>query len=183
MRHLWMLLLLLAAPAWADPIQPSGSSPYADRTACKVGDTVLILIKDVTSVIQRVDAQSRRESHANAFGLGQMLGLFFQPVLDNSLRSGSRANDDHTEKFESALSAAVVSVAPSGALQIQGRRVITLNGQRQELAIGGEVRPQDLSAENSIPSNRITNLTVDYKGPLRGKARRGLVQSVLEILF
>lgn len=169
--------------AWSDPIQPRETSPYADHTAARVGDTVTILIKDATSVVQRLDAQNQRDSQNNAFGLGTLLTSFFAPSLNNTSRSGSRSNDDHQERFESSLSVSVVAVKPNGNLSLRGGRVITLNGQRQELLLQGEVRPFDLADDNSVLSNRVTNLTIDYKGPLRGKARKGFIQGVLDIFF
>jgi len=185
MRAAILLLLLagLTGVASADPIQPSPRSIYADRTASSVGDTVVVLVKDVTSVVQRVDSEVRRDAQASAFGLGAILNMFFPASLDNSLRSGTQANDDATQRFESALSASVVEVLPSGVLRIEAQRNITLNGQKQWLRLAGEVRPQDLRADNAIPSDRVTNLSIDYRGPLRGKQRRGLINSVLEILF
>jgi flagellar L-ring protein precursor FlgH len=177
------ILLAVSLGAAADPIQPRGGSIFADPVASKPGDVVLVLIKDVTTVAQKADTENQRSGQMSLFGLGNLISQFFPSSLDNSSHTGSRTNDDHEQKFESTLTTTVKSVTSTGNLVIEGQRMLVLNGQRQELRLSGEVRPLDLGADNTVPSNRITNLQIDYKGPLKGYARKGLIQWVLEILY
>jgi len=179
----WLLGAVLGAAAWGEPIQPKGGTRYADPVACRVGDAVVVLVKDVTSVVQRVEAETRKDSTANAMGLGLLLRNFFASSFDNSSVSGTNAQNDNTAKFESSLSATVIKVKEGGNLVLQGKRAVVINGQRQELTVTGEARPGDLAADNSVPSSRLTNLSIDYQGPLRGKQRRGLLQCIMDVLF
>lgn len=178
-----VLVTSLGVPAWADPIEPR-KSVYADPVASAPGDTVFVLIKDATVLVQRADTQNRRDSRASLLGISDLLRSFFMPSsLDNSSQNGKQSNDNREQRFESSLTALVKSVTPSGSLVIEARRVVVLNGQRQELTMTGQVRPMDIGPDNSVPSQRIANLVVDYKGPLRGHDRKGLIQSVLDILY
>ena len=185
-RGILAVLVLVAwggVPAGAEPIQPR-KSVYADAVASSPGDTVFVLVKDATVLVQRADTQNRRDSRSSLLGISEVLRSFFMPSsLDNSSQNGRQSNDNREQRFESSLAALVKSVTPSGNLSIEARRVVVLNGQRQELTVTGQVRPLDIGPDNSVPSQRIANLVVDYKGPLRGHDRKGLIQSVLDILY
>jgi len=143
-----------------------------------------VLIKDATVLVQKADTQSHHDSRASLFGISDLLRSFLMPSsLDNSRQNDVQSNDSREQRFESSLAAVVKSVAPSGSLVIEARRVVVLNGQRQELTLTGQVRPVDIGPDNSVLSQRIANLVVDYKGPLRGHARKGLIQAVLDVLY
>lgn len=175
------LLAMVASGALGDPIQPRGGSLYVDRVASKPGDVLVVVIKDTTNVVQQADTQSRHDSQRSLFGIASLFSAFFPQSVDNSTTSGSHSNDNHEHKFESTLSVTVDDVLANGNLSISGQRVITLNGQRQQLTVKGEVRPEDIASDNTIPSNRIGNLRVDYKGPLKGHQRKGLMEWVLDL--
>lgn len=186
MRPLLILLLLAAAcvPGWCDPIRPTEASPYADRRASRVGDTVTLLIRDVTTVVQRLDDRSDEGTQVSVPNLGYLLsGLFLLPSLSTGSNSGARVQENLSHRFETTLTCRVVEVLENGDLRVEGLRQVTLNGDAQSLTLRGVVRPNDLGPDNTCESSRLADLQIDYQGPLTGKARAGLVRSILEILF
>lgn len=186
MRLLYTLMLLLAltGAGWSDPIQPSEPSPYGDRRASRVGDAVTLLIRDVTNVVQRLDDRSDGGTQVSVPTLGYLLsGFFLLPSLNTGSNSGTRVQESLSHRFESTLTCRVVEVLENGDLRVEGRRHVTLNGDQQSLTLRGVVRPNDLGPENTCESSRLADLEIDYQGPLTGKARAGLLRSILEILF
>lgn len=185
MRSVPLLLLLVLAitPAAADPIRPTSASPYADRRASQVGDSVTLLIRDVTTVVQSLDDRSNRGTQVSVPNLGMLLTGFFLPSLQSGTNSGSRIHENVAHRFETTITCRVVEVLDTGDLRVEGRRHVTLNGDRQALTLRGVVRPDDLGPDNTVESARLADLEIDYQGPLTARARAGLIRSILEILF
>jgi flagellar L-ring protein precursor FlgH len=71
----------------------------------------------------------------------------------------SRANT-----LSTTMSAEVSTVTANGNLMIEGRKLITVNGEKQLVLIRGTVRPDDVSTINTISSAQIANLEISING-------------------
>ena len=55
-------------------------------------------------------------------------------------------------------------VLPNGNLVIRGEKWLTLNTGEEFIRLEGLVRPQDVSSDNTVESNRIANARIQYSG-------------------
>ena len=83
------------------------------------------------------------------------------------------------------LSVLVKESLPNGTLRIEGSRIIGINRETQKVTFSGIVRPEDIAADNSIPSNLIADVAVHYdgKGILGDTQRPGILTRMFRFLF
>jgi len=62
------------------------------------------------------------------------------------------------------LAGRVVAVLGSGSLVLEAERAVTMNNERQTVVLRGLVRPGDISPDNSVVSNDLSNLELELKG-------------------
>jgi flagellar L-ring protein FlgH len=55
-------------------------------------------------------------------------------------------------------------VEPDGTLRIAGEQTLRVNGELQKIRVSGLVRPEDISAENTVWSHRIANADLELLG-------------------
>jgi flagellar L-ring protein precursor FlgH len=68
----------------------------------------------------------------------------------------------------------VTHVLPNGYLVVEGQKTVRINSESQVVLVRGIVRPIDLSAQNSIVSDQISQMEVriDGKGVVTDAIRR-----------
>lgn len=67
-------------------------------------------------------------------------------------------------ELRTQVSVQVVALEPDGSLRIEGMQTLTVNGENQRIRLKGLVRPQDVSAQNTVWSNRIANAELELDG-------------------
>ena len=67
-------------------------------------------------------------------------------------------------ELRTQVSVQVVALEPDGSLRIEGVQALTVNGENQRIRLKGLVRPQDVSAQNTVWSNRIANAELELDG-------------------
>jgi flagellar L-ring protein precursor FlgH len=55
-------------------------------------------------------------------------------------------------------------VEDSGLLRIHGEQLVVVNGEKQHFTLTGLVRTEDISAANTILSNRISEANIEFTG-------------------
>lgn len=143
-------------------------STLADHVAAQVGDIVTVIVSEGQTVQDDGKMEVSKES-----GLDSALQVFdLKPEAFNTLPAlkyaSSRSTEGETKysqkgKFETRLTAVVLDVKPNGALLIEGRRAIYLDGDLKEMQVRGFVRPIDITSDNTVPSDRIANAEVRYE--------------------
>ncbi len=149
---------------------------FKDQRAHKIGDilTVIVTIDD-SAQISNATARSRQSS--NEAGVGGTLGSIFGgrvPGLDvgadGSISTESDLTDNGTgsvnrkETLETQVAAVVTQVLPNGNLVIEGRQEVRVNFEVRDLIVAGIVRPEDIHADNTIPSSKIAEARISYGG-------------------
>lgn len=193
MRH-WrwgMALVLVSAVAriaLADTLWPAaGDSLYKDKKAFKIGDVLTVIVSETASASHSAGVQAKKSSSAGVswgsqrsrlspfgdFGVG---GKEDAAGAGKSVRSGA---------LSGRITVRVTEVLPNGNLVISGNRVITVNDEKQVMEIAGIVRPEDVSAENSVHSTLVADAQIKYngKGEIAEKARLGLFSRLLSMLW
>jgi len=60
--------------------------------------------------------------------------------------------------------AEVMDVLPNGMLVVQATRELTFSGQTQLIKLRGLVRPEDVSSQNQVQSEAMTDLELEVTG-------------------
>ena len=146
----------------------------ADRRARKVGD---ILTVDFNEVFAATKAQSAASSKADSFELGLPVGL--PNILTGGLANGKAenaltastaqsfngsGNAAQSNSLTGRLSVTVVRIFENGNMGILGQKELTLNNGKEYIRVSGIVRPEDISAGNTVPSNRLADAQISYTG-------------------
>lgn len=134
----------------------------ADHRAYRVGDVITIYVLEAT----RAKSQAATDA---ASDLDLNVGLSSPSTQYNASlgMSGSNSGGAQTTRvgeLRTQVSAQVVAVEPDGSLWIEGQQTLTVNGERQKIRLRGLVRPQDISADNTVWSNRIANADLELVG-------------------
>ena len=156
--------------------EPSNGSIYStsssglfssDRRAKKVGDILSVTLSETFSSNKAV-TNSSAKADVNGADVGPTgilrnfagLGGSFQK--SNSFKgSGSASQSNSLTGF---ISATVVKVYPNGNLEIKGQKRLRLTDGSEYIRLAGIVRPQDISASNTVSSNLIAEAQIEYVG-------------------
>ena len=167
-------------------IYNSSSSGFfaSDRRANKVGDILTITLNESLSASK---STTNTTSKADTFGV-TLPPLFsngaatrsLSNIADNKLGIGNGGVDSSdltagaNQSFAGAGTAAqsnsltgsmtvtVVRVYPNGNLEIKGQKKLVLNDGSEYLRLSGIVRPEDISAGNTISSSNIADAKITY---------------------
>ena len=183
-----LALCAVARLAFADSLWPaSGDSLYKDKKAFKIGDVLTINVMESANASSRTDTRAGKTS-SNSVGWGSSrqpgipLGDFGLTGRENFTGGGRsvRAGD-----LTGKITVRVTDVLPNGNLVVNGNRVITVNDERQVMEITGIVRPEDVTAENTVMSTLVADAQIKYtgRGAVAEKARLGLLSRLLSMVF
>ena len=149
---------------------------FKDQRAHKIGDilTVSVVINDNAKIANDTD---RSRSSASESSVGGVLGSIFNkqvPLVDvdatGAINTGGEMSDsgsgsvNRSEKLATQVAAVVTQVLPNGNLVIEGRQEVRVNFEVRDLIVAGIVRPEDIHADNTIPSSKIAEARISYGG-------------------
>ena len=148
----------------------STSSPglfSADKRAHKIGDILTVQLSETFSSTKSVSSQTSKEDAIGAeVGptgiLRNFAGIGGNVSKTNTFKgSGSASQSNSLTGF---ISATVVKVYPNGNLEIKGQKKLRLTEGSEYIRLSGIVRPQDISAANTVSSNLIAEAQIEYVG-------------------
>ncbi|HDS1508855.1 flagellar basal body L-ring protein FlgH [Stenotrophomonas maltophilia] len=134
----------------------------ADHRAYRLGDVITVYVAEATRAKSQAatDASSRLDLGA---GLRSPSTDFNADVGLSGSNSGG-AQTTRVGELRTQVSVQVVALEPDGSLRIEGAQTLTVNGENQRIRLKGLVRPQDVSAQNTVWSNRIANAELELDG-------------------
>ena len=197
-KYVSLAFLVLATPVLLaqskDQQQPTRriTSWTADRREYAVGDIITVLVSDVT-LATAVKAQNGTDQQTRKNGMGfepPKIGESSLPSIDASMSTDKNASSKQSGdakravNFQGDISVRVTSVDKNGQLQIKGTKVIDVDKNKQTLNFSGWVRPEDISAQNIVVSERVADVALTYQlsGNL-GKTRGGIVGRLLNVFW
>ena len=147
---------------------------FDDQRAHKVGDilTVEVTISDKAQI---ANSTAGSRSSNNDAGVGGILGSIFSKIapnvppsaavsLDTGIADAGNGSVNRSETLSFLVAAVVTQVLPNGNLVIEGRQEVRVNFEVRDLIVAGVVRPEDIGADNSIPSSKIAEARIAYGG-------------------
>jgi flagellar L-ring protein precursor FlgH len=179
-RFLCGALLLFVGPTTllADSIWQRRSGRYGflfnDNRARGVGDLLTVLISENNAIGQREQRQLSKSHNGNGSltfagssssdGTSRSGNLSTEATNTSSRQFQGNAQLNSNRTFVDRMSATVVDVLPNGNLVIEGNRIRIVSGERRIIRVTGIIRPADLSPANTIQSESVANLKLEYLG-------------------
>jgi len=79
----------------------------------------------------------------------------------------------------------IEDILPNGNLVIRGRKQIRVNDEISEIYLSGVVRRDDIAPDNTVSSQRVSNLQVDVRGtgPVSAKSTGGILSRLFNFLI
>ncbi len=170
----------------AQPPQPANANSlwkvgartfFGDQRAARVGDILTVQIDiDDSARTQNSTTTSRTSGQTlgfpHLFGLESSLGKILPGGFDpaSAIETGSTSNKagagavTRSEKISLTIAAVVTGVLPNGNMIIQGTQEVMTNGELRRLTVSGIVRPEDISAANTIRHTQIAEARIAYGG-------------------
>ena len=150
---------------------------FDDQRAKEVGDILTVSV-EITDSAKIENTTTKERTGTEAVGVGALAGIASQiskiiPFnVDQSnlidVESASKHNGtgtvDREEELEVSLAAIVTQILPNGNMVIEGRQEIRVNNEVRELLVAGIVRPEDISATNTINSTQMAEARISYGG-------------------
>jgi flagellar L-ring protein precursor FlgH len=197
-----LLLTLAVGSVSADSLFPSkqaskelhGSSAakaaslYSDSRAHEVGDVLTITIAENTTAQSSANTKTAQDDSVSAFGGTGLFNRLFKSLSLSANQSRAGNGTGQTTRSGSlvtTLSVVVKEVLPNGTLKVEGSRTVGINRETQHVVFSGIVRPEDVSADNSVPSTQIAAVEVRYdgKGIVGETQRPGFLSRLFRFLF
>ncbi|GEM76841.1 flagellar basal body L-ring protein FlgH [Vibrio sagamiensis] len=174
-------------PAWA-PIHPSQktehyaaetgslfstehiSDLYDDSKPRGVGDIITVTLDETTSATKSANADLSKSNDSTmeplAVGGQEMkLGKYnFSYDLNSKNTFAGDSSAKQSNSISGYISVEVVEVLANGNLVIRGEKWMTLNTGDEYIRLSGTIRPDDISFDNTIASNRVSNARIQYSG-------------------
>jgi flagellar L-ring protein precursor FlgH len=169
--------------AMTRPSTKSGSSPGSlwspsalltdiarDPRANRIDDLVTILVSINTTASSTGNTKTSRQTTLTSNASSSLASAQVNSKISNLLTLGGNNSlqgqgaTSRQTTLTTNLSARVIRVLPNGYLVIEGNKDTMINTEREIVSVRGVVRPPDLSAENSISSDRLAELEVRING-------------------
>lgn len=105
--------------------------------------------------------------------------------IDYSSDFSGEGDYERTDSMIGRVQARIIEVKPNGTLVIEARKTLINDEEVSVLVATGICRPEDITAENTVLSSVIYDLTVEkqHEGSLKSSSRKGLFTRILDFLF
>ena len=167
-----------------------------DQRARRVGDILTVSFNEIYSATK---AQTASSSKADNFGVTLPTGLpnIFTGGFDKDaggngagLSAGTTrsfagaGNAVQSNSFSGLLSVTVVRVFENGNMEVAGQKELTLNNGNEYVRVRGVVRPEDVSANNIVSSNRLADAQIRYTGTgqLADSSKQGWLSELMRTI-
>lgn len=156
----------------------SQTSLFTDLKAQNIGDIVTVTISEKATATKEASTTTGKTSSYSA-GIPNLLGLENSSFITddnsnidlNNLINASVGNSFdgsgktvRTDNLSASLTTQVVGKYPNGNLKIRGGKEVMVNNEVQIIYITGIIRPVDITAANSVDSEKILNARISYTG-------------------
>ena len=161
---LLLILFVFNPTAWA--INLYNETTYraftADRKAYLPGDVLTVIVMETSNAQTSADLSSGKE-------IKTVLEASYnksQHEVGFGLRGDGRAAEktERNGRIKAAISVRIKGVYPNGSYQVEGHQIIQINGEQQTILLCGIVRPEDISSQNTVLSNRLADAKITYTG-------------------
>lgn len=182
------------APDWS-PILPAAPEPapangaifqtnagyaplHAGTRAARVGDPLTILLVERTTTAKTVSSKTDKSGDIGLNPPATGPFSFLSPEAlkaSGNLSFNGQGNAGQTNSLSSTLSVTVAEVRPNGTALVRGEKRMLLSQGKEWIRFSGIVRLADVSVDNTVPSTRVADASIEYagKGALQRSSKPG----------
>ena len=166
---------------------------YADRKGCQVGDIVTIVVSEDAA---QTSSQSKKTNSTSATDAAVTQFLFANSKMGthngglpginfggtNTFSGGGEVSNKQSITARAAV--LIADIMPNGNLVVEGARKVTFSGETQHVVLHGIIRPDDISAANTVLSSSIANARIEFlsAGDLSDARKRGWLSKLYEMV-
>ncbi len=144
---------------------------FEDFRARRVGDILTILLEEKTAASKKASTETAKKSSVS-MSLPKLFGRKVSVGGANPLEAEAKGDasfsgeggSNQSNSLNGNITVHVVQVLPNGNLRVRGEKLLTLNQGSEVIRVSGIVRPQDISSTNTIPSYKVADTQIEYKG-------------------
>ena len=134
----------------------------ADHRAYRPGDNLTVVITEIASVSTTASTTADKDETISGRVSRRNDSIDVGAGLGGDFTGGGKI--ERTGKMLAHLTVSVLSIEANGDLRIKGEQEIKVNNERQWISLEGRVRLQDIQADNTIPSTRVSDAKIKYIG-------------------
>jgi flagellar L-ring protein precursor FlgH len=104
--------------------------------------------------------------------------------METEAEHTGKGSIQRSDRVSGQLPARVVKVLDNGNMIIEGRRAVLVNDETQTFTLSGVIRPQDVTAGNTVLSSQIADAEIQMvgRGILSEAQRPGIIYRFLDWL-
>ena len=153
-----------------------GMSLFADTRARSVGDIISIVLTESTQASKNAGTAIARDSGIDVsqptifgrsnpdFSVDKFRGLTLEQSIASESEFSGNGSTNQSNSLSGAIAVQVARVLPNGNLFVQGEKWLALNKGEEFIQLRGIVRPEDISATNTIASTMVADARISYGG-------------------
>ena len=189
-----LLALGAAPPACADSLwdRRDGRAAFlfSDNLAADVGDSITVVIADESSFTKKGERElEKTSSSSGSVNINTKLVDLSIPAGNLSQESSRKleGSNEYTSsrEFVDSITCTVIDRLPNDNMVIAGRSSRTIADEDVVTILTGIIRPEDVSASNSVSSMRVAHLSVYYetKDDVDAYMNHGWLNKIINILW
>lgn len=153
---------VVAAPANGSIFQAGVNDRplFEDRRARHVGDLLTITIVEATSASGKSATTSDNSGTLGVITPAIPVGL----SGSSTAKSASKSDASGNNTFTGTLTSTVIEVLSNGNLRVAGEKQVSIRQTNEYVRFSGVVNPLDINATNSVPSTKVADVHLEYKG-------------------
>ena len=134
----------------------------ADKRALHKGDVVTVIITENSSASSSANTTSGRNGNVGIDLERPSKSIVGSFGTNNQMTGGGQTQ--RADTVVAQITVTVTDVASNGDLSVAGEQSLEINNERQHIKLEGRIRPQDISATNTVLSNRVAGAKISYIG-------------------
>ncbi len=141
-------------------------SLYGDTVALNVGDILTVTLEESTRASKNAESSITKDNEISMLD-PQILGkgnIGLGTNINTERDFQGQAEADQSNSLNGNITVTVTEVLPNGVLHIRGEKWLSLTNGDEYIRLTGLVRPQDISPDNTVASNRIADARIAYGG-------------------
>ncbi len=172
---------------------------FNDNVAKNLGDIITVVLQEKTDASKNVGTNYKKENNIRAealnfFGAAAKFSPlkalpFINPTksddLSATVNNGTefKGGGDSTQsnKLDGEISVTITQILPNKNYYISGEKWVTLAGGNEYVRVRGIIRPEDISPNNTISSQKIADARIEYSGS--GNVHQGSQPGWLSRIF
>jgi len=144
---------------------------HEDFKARRVGDMVTVMLEEKTDAKKAAETGTSKATStaiADPTLFGDTTTLHGKAILNNNFQSDNsfdgKGDSSQSNSLTGSVTVMVVDVLANGNLVVRGEKWININQGEEYIRFRGIIRSIDIKPDNTISSNRVANVQIQYSG-------------------